>query len=580
MGVEYDLPTTDFTFWIVLYFFFLAGGLVAPICCAIKPGGTCRQKGTVPKQRIALERKQYGGVFAFMLFAFTFIFIVFQFVLLVGEETVGLGYWLAFYEVGAWTATIGYLPCIWSVIEGHQDQERETKIRNKFLSSVVAILLAFEFALVIVASKLGTESPAFFSLVMFLVLIPIMSLAFGVFIYSDTKTTILKRKNSIRKADKRMSDKLKHVLNPLEQSQFLIDSKDLHLMERIGAGGCGFIYQATMGENTIVAAKEIISSAIDPEDIVEFEHEARMLTQMNHPHVLRVFGFCTKTAKETEDNQEHKYIVTEFAPNGSLDTVIDAAEQIAKIVDAANSGAVKMPFSKIQALEWAIQIASGMAFLHGRGFVHRDIKPQNILLNKSNDALVADLGTVRRLPTTDHAEQLLKPEIKEEEHSNTFEQRLKAFCRQVGKKENKVTQTVYNDDGMTKSTGTPLYMAPEQFTEGYSYPVDAWAFGISMVRLFTLKWPYPIDRNGFLKPLVMGIARGQLRPIEVLQSDVPDIDVATVINKCLMHDPKQRPSFKEIEKSLSVALKKCQRRQECNSYKKIKKQWDRPDQKN
>ena len=54
----------------------------------------------------------------------------------------------------------------------------------------------------------------------------------------------------------------------------------------------------------------------------------------------------------------------------------------------------EMPFTKLQAMEWAVQIASGTAFLHWKGYVHRDMKPQNVLLNKSNDALVADLGTV------------------------------------------------------------------------------------------------------------------------------------------------------------------------------------------
>ena len=75
-----------------------------------------------------------------------------------------------------------------------------------------------------------------------------------------------------------------------------------------------------------------------------------------------------------------------------------------------------------------------------------------------------------------------------------------------------------------------------------------------MVRLFAVKWPYEEEN---VVRLVVGIAKGELRPVPVLESDVPHPDVLTVIANCLKHDPKQRPSFKEIEKMLGVALKKC-----------------------
>ena len=97
---------------------------------------------------------------------------------------------------------------------------------------------------------------------------------------------------------------LESATNPLEQDQFVIHPDDLNLGPRIGAGGCGFIYKATLGANTVVAAKEIITAMMDPKDLKEFEHEARMLTQMNHPHVLRVLGFCTLLAENSTDDME------------------------------------------------------------------------------------------------------------------------------------------------------------------------------------------------------------------------------------------------------------------------------------
>ena len=115
------------------------------------------------------------------------------------------------------------------------------------------------------------------------------------------------------------------------------------------------------------------------------------------------------------------------------------------------------------------------------------------------------------------------------------------------------TKSVYFD-AMTHMTGTPMFMAPEQYTNNYSFPVDVWAFGLTMVRLFTLKWPFE-EFN--VTRLVLGVSRGTLKPMQVRASDVPHPDVSKLINQCLMHDPKKRPSFKEIEQRLSVALKLC-----------------------
>ena len=344
--------------------------------------------------------------------------------------------------------------------------------------------------------------------------------------------------------------------NPLEQDQFTILPEDLHLGPRIGAGGCGLIYKATLGANTVVAAKEIITAMMDPKNLKEFIHEARMLTQMNHPNVLRVLGFCTVSAEDSTDDMEHKYIVTEFAPHGSLENAIEDAIHVAKVIKESGSKVIQMPFTKIQALEWALQIASGMTFCHGRGFIHRDLKPQNILLNKSNDALVADLGTVRNTGSCSGKNPEGKSSLSEAEESKQFE----AMRRQVTKGQSGVdilSKTIFNKGkAMTNLTGTPMYMSPEQYRFTYSYPVDIYAYGLMMIRLFTLKLPYPIEVCT-MKQLMDGGRAGVLVPTQITEEDVPDAAVFHIINACLEKPPSERPTFKIIEETLSNALKRC-----------------------
>jgi len=379
-----------------------------------------------------------------------------------------------------------------------------------------------------------------------------------------SETQLTEMNQSLIQAD----EQLQSANNPLEQSQFNIPSHDLHLQKRIGAGGNGWIYRASLGAHTLVAAKEIMSTTIDPRDMVEFEHEAKMLTQMNHPQVLRVFGFCSKPAKENEDNQERRYIITEFAPNGSLEQVIVKAARIVATKIATKMDSLKLPFTKLQALEWAVQIASGMAFLHRKGYVHRDMKPQNVLLNKSNDALVADLGTVRRPPSGLYPSDKVQPTAGGEEKHNP----IGAFLDDIDEEQGCIN-TLSTLHGMTAMKGTPLYMAPEQFqSSDYSYPVDVWAYGLTLVRLFTLKWPYPLE-TGFRR-LVNEIGQGTLKPVQVELHEVPHQDVLSVINDCLHFQESKRPTMKEVEKRLTDAYQKLVREEEMKTKKERRRIMD------
>ena len=86
---------------------------------------------------------------------------------------------------------------------------------------------------------------------------------------------------------------------------------------------------------------------------------------MHHPYVLQIFGL----SKAVADGGLKWYIVTAFAPNGSLDDTIEGLDEI----------------KPMQNMTWATQIAQGMCYLHSCNVLHRDLKPANVLLNKSQE---------------------------------------------------------------------------------------------------------------------------------------------------------------------------------------------------
>ncbi len=172
---------------------------------------------------------------------------------------------------------------------------------------------------------------------------------------------------------------------------------------------------------------QFISDAQAREDI---EKEASILARFDHPNILNVLDF--------EVRPDLAFIVTKFAAGGSLGN---------KMRPDQNKPPVPMPFDRI--IYYLEQIVSGLEEAHSQGLVHRDIKPQNILLDNKDRALLADFGLAATLSNTSASTMIT-----------------------------------------TGPSGTPTYMAPEQWHGQAGKPTDIYALGVLLYQLITGLPPY------------------------------------------------------------------------------------------
>ena len=146
------------------------------------------------------------------------------------------------------------------------------------------------------------------------------------------------------------------------------------LLEVLGGGGMARVYLAH--DNVLdrdVALKVLREQHADDGDFVErFRREAKNAASLNHPSVVQIYD-----QGHAEDGTY--YMAMEHMPGGTL------KERLAK------GG----PLAPAEAAEIASQVADALAVAHQRGIVHRDIKPQNVLLTASGEAKVADFGIAR-----------------------------------------------------------------------------------------------------------------------------------------------------------------------------------------
>ncbi|XP_077605796.1 serine/threonine-protein kinase Nek4 isoform X8 [Crocuta crocuta] len=205
------------------------------------------------------------------------------------------------------------------------------------------------------------------------------------------------------------------------------------------------------------------------------EQEAQLLSQLKHPNIV--------TYKESwEGGDGLLYIVMGFCEGGDLYRKLK--EQKGRLLP------------ENQVVEWFVQIAMALQYLHEKHILHRDLKTQNVFLTRTNIIKVGDLGIARVLENQcDMASTLI---------------------------------------------GTPYYMSPELFSnKPYNYKSDVWALGCCVYEMATLKHAFNAkDMNS----LVYRIIEGKLPPMPKDYSP----ELAELIRTMLSKRPEERPSVRSI----------------------------------
>jgi eukaryotic-like serine/threonine-protein kinase len=147
------------------------------------------------------------------------------------------------------------------------------------------------------------------------------------------------------------------------------------ILSPLGAGGMGEVYRArdTRLERD-VAVKVLPENLIaDADALARFEREAKSVAALSHPNILAIHDFGR--------DRGIAYAVMELLEGDTLRERLDGG-----------------PIPQRKALDYALQVAQGLAAAHDRGIIHRDLKPQNVFLTRDGLVKILDFGLVARRP--------------------------------------------------------------------------------------------------------------------------------------------------------------------------------------
>jgi hypothetical protein len=265
------------------------------------------------------------------------------------------------------------------------------------------------------------------------------------------------------------------------------------VLQVLGVGGMGVVYKAEHLLMGRLVALKVISHALtgDPAAVERFQREVRAAARLNHPNIV--------TAHDAEQAGDLHFLVMEYVEGVSLDRLV------------AERG--RLPV--LQACDYIRQAALGLQHACERGMVHRDVKPQNLMLTPRGEVKVLDFGLARFA----------------QESTSTG---LAPPAGPAG-------QPVAPGQALTQTgavMGTPDYIAPEQVLDAHAADAraDIYALGCTLYHLLAGQVPFPKDSA--LDKLLAHHDR-EPRPLPELRQDLPP-GLAQVVERMMAKDLNRR----------------------------------------
>lgn len=267
-----------------------------------------------------------------------------------------------------------------------------------------------------------------------------------------------------------------------------IEFGDLKIQKRIGAGAAGVVHRATHRGQDVAVKIFSAQDAMSEDEMKDFRAEVKWLSTLRCSYIVLLVGVCTVVP--------NMCVVTEYLPRGS-------------VYDLIHRQKTEIGFAR--RMRMLLDVIKGMQYLESMAVVHRDLKSQNLLVDRAWRVKIADFGLARLLQSSN-------------------------------------LQTV------TSGAGTPNWMAPEVLNElEITSKADVYSFGVVVWEMVVRQVPWN-GRN--ISQIVMGVGiRGDRLPVDIpAMVDHPELQ--NLCTSCFEVAPGARPSFEALCATFSAYMQR------------------------